>query len=47
MTVRELRVFLADLPDDMPVLVKEAESACARDAAARLVEAGVEEAVLL
>jgi rhodanese-related sulfurtransferase len=47
MTVRELRLFLADLPDDMPVLVREAEGVCARDAAARLVEAGVEEVVLL
>jgi len=40
-------VFLADLPDDMPVLVREAESVCAREAAARVVEAGVEEVLLL
>jgi hypothetical protein len=47
MTVRELRLFLANLPDDMPVLVREDKSVCARDASLRVVEAGQEETVLL
>ena len=47
MNVRELRVFLADLPGDMPVLVLEADSICPRDAVARVVEVDDEKAVLL
>ena len=47
MTVRELRLFLANLPDDIPVLIREDASVCARDAAAQVVEVGREEAVLL